>query len=187
MPPGCHSLRCGAGAGGSRRVPGSELFLIWYDQPGILRSAGKIKKKKKHKTPYAGPEDAIGQQPSPLRALGWTAAELARGRRLPAGAPTSCTFTTGTPGSPAAYLTAARPPGLSCPRPSSPSTILPIRAVSRAMSLSGVGVPPRFFRSTASNSMAWSRSQGRFVLRRPLTTLSPTYAREIQTPAFGMR
>ena len=158
------------------RLPGSESLAYLVDHPAFYDRPGN---------PYAGPDDS--DWPDNHRRFGlfgWIAAELARGAD-PGWRPDILHGHDWHTGLAPAYL-AARPPAAGhvptvftvhnlAYRGPFPGTIFPELAL-----------PPEFFSIDGVEffgTVSFIKA-GLFYSDR-LTTVSPTYAREIQTPAFG--
>ena len=158
------------------RLPGSESLAYLVDHPAFYDRPGN---------PYAGPDSS--DWPDNHRRFGlfgWIAAELARGAD-PGWRPDILHGHDWHTGLAAAYL-AARPPAAGhvptvftvhnlAYRGPFPGTIFPELAL-----------PPEFFSIDGVEffgTVSFIKA-GLFYSDR-LTTVSPTYAREIQTPAFG--
>jgi starch synthase len=160
---------------GLARVPGSELPAYLVDQPGLYDRPGN---------PYAGPDGR--DWPDNHRRFGlfaWIAAELARGAD-PGWIPDILHVHDWHAGLAPAYL-AARPP------PGPVGTICTIHNLAyQGLFPAGLfpelALPAPFFSmdGVEFNGQISFLKAGLFYSDR-LTTVSPTYAREIQTPAFG--
>jgi starch synthase len=160
---------------GLARVPGSELSAYLVDHPGFYDRPGN---------PYAGPDGR--DWPDNHRRFGlfgWIAAELARGADL-GWRPHILHLHDWHGGLAPAYL-AARPPADHVP---TVFTIhnLAYQGVFPAALFPELALPPGFFSidGVEFNGLVSFIKAGLFYADR-LTTVSPTYAREIQTPDFG--
>ena len=163
---------------GRARVPGSDLLAYLVDQPRFYDRPGN---------PYAGPDGR--DWPDNHRRFGlfgWTAAELARGGD-PGWSPDILHLHDWHGGLAPAYLT-ARPP--TADRVSTVFTIhnLAYQGLFPAALFPELALPPGFFSidGVEFNGQVSFIKAALFYADR-LTTVSPTYAREIQTPAFGVR
>jgi starch synthase len=161
---------------GLARVPGSELAAYLVDQPGFYDRPGN---------PYAGPDGR--DWPDNHRRFGlfgWIAAELARGAD-PGWRPHILHVHDWHGGLAPAYLAATPPASDEVP---TVFTIhnLAYQGLFPAASFPELALPPRFFSidGLEFNGLVSFIKAGLFYADR-LTTVSPTYAREIQTPAFG--
>jgi starch synthase len=160
---------------GLARVPGSDLLAYLVDQPAFYDRPGN---------PYAGPDGR--DWPDNHRRfglLGWIAAELARGAD-PGWSPDILHIHDWHAGLAPAYL-AARPAADHVP---TVFTIhnLAYQGLFAAAIFPELALPPGFFSidGVEFNGLVSFIKAGLFYADR-LTTVSPTYAREIQTPAFG--
>ena len=161
---------------GLARVPSSQLPAYLVDQPGFYDRPGN---------PYAGPDGH--DWPDNHRRFGlfgWIAAELARGAD-PGWSPHILHLHDWHGGLAPAYLT-ARPPA-----PGHVPTVFTIHNLAYqglfpAALLPELAVPLGFFSidGVEFNGLVSFIKAGLFYADR-LTTVSPTYAREIQTPGFG--
>jgi starch synthase len=160
---------------GVARLPGLECTAYLVDQPAFYDRPGN---------PYAGPDGR--DWPDNHRRFGlfaWIAAELARGAD-PAWTPDILHVHDWHGGLAPAYL-AARPP------PGPVGTVCTIHNLAyQGLFPAGVfpelALPAPFFSvdGVEFNGQVSFLKAGLFYADR-LTTVSPTYAREIQTPAFG--
>jgi starch synthase len=161
---------------GVARVPGSEPLAYLVDQPGFYDRPGN---------PYAG-ADGLDWPDNHRRfgLFGWIAAELARGAD-PGWSPDILHIHDWHAGLAPAYL-AARP-GVADHVPTV-FTIhnLAYQGLFPAAVFPDLALPPGFFSidGVEFNGLVAFIKAGLFFADR-LTTVSPTYAREIQTPAFG--
>jgi starch synthase len=161
---------------GLARVPGSELLAYLVDHPAFYDRPGN---------PYAGPDGR--DWPDNHRRFGlfgWTAAELARG--ADAGwRPDILHLHDWHAGLTPAYLTARAPAG---DHVATVFTVhnLAYQGLFPAALFPELALPPGFFSidGVEFNGSVSFLKAGLFYADR-LTTVSPTYAREIQTPAFG--
>ena len=161
---------------GLARVPGSELLAYLVDQPGFYDRPGN---------PYAGPDGH--DWPDNHRRFGlfgWIAAELARGAD-PGWSPDILHLHDWHGGLAPAYLAARPPAGDHLP---TVFTIhnLAYQGLFPAALFPELALPPEFFSidGVEFNGVVSFIKAGLFYADR-LTTVSPTYAREIQTPGFG--
>jgi starch synthase len=161
---------------GLARVPGSEFAAYLVDQPGYYDRPGN---------PYAGPDgrdwpDNHGR----FGLFGWIAAELARGAD-PGWSPDIVHLHDWHGGLAPAYLMA---------RPAAAGHVPTIFTIHN-LAYQGLfppalfpelALPPEFFSIDGAefNGLVSFIKAGLFFADR-LTTVSPTYAREIQTPDFG--
>ena len=161
---------------GLARVPGSELLAYLVDQPAFYDRPGN---------PYAGPDGRDWTDNHRRFGLfGWIAAELAHG--ADAGwSPHILHLHDWHGGLAPAYLAARAPAAGHVP------TVLTIHNLAYqglfpAALFPELGLPPGFFSidGVEFNGAVSFIKAGLFYADR-LTTVSPTYAREIQTPAFG--
>jgi starch synthase len=161
---------------GLARVPVSELSAYLVDQPAFYDRPGN---------PYAGPD---GQDwPDNHRRFGlfgWIAAELARGADL-GWSPDILHIHDWHAGLAPAYLTARPPAAGHVP------TVFTIHNLAYQGQFPPdvfpeLALPPEFFSTDGVefNGLVSFIKAGLFFADR-LTTVSPTYAREIQTPDFG--
>jgi starch synthase len=161
---------------GLARVPGSELLAYLVDQPGFYDRPGN---------PYAGPDGR--DWPDNHRRFGlfgWIAAALARGAD-PGWCPHILHLHDWHGGLAPAYL-AARPPAADQVVTVFTIHNLAYQGLFPAALLPELALPPGFFSidGVEFNGLVSFIKAGLFFADR-LTTVSPTYAREIQTPAFG--
>ncbi len=161
---------------GRARVPGSELLAYLVDQPAFYDRPGN---------PYAGPDGR--DWPDNHRRfglLGWTAAELAHGAD-PGWSPDILHLHDWHGGLAPAYL-AARPPGAGHVPTVFTIHNLAYQGLFPAALFPELALPPGFFSidGVEFNGLVSFIKAGLFYADR-LTTVSPTYAREIQTPGFG--
>jgi starch synthase len=161
---------------GLARVPGSELSAYLVDQPGFYDRLGN---------PYAGPDGR--DWPDNHRRFGlfgWTAAELARGVD-PCWRPDILHIHDWHAGLAPAYLT-ARPPAAGGVPTVFTVHNLAYQGLFPAAVFPDLALPPGFFSidGVEFNGLVSFIKAALFYADR-LTTVSPTYAREIQTPAFG--
>ncbi len=190
LTPGYPAILRQARSGASRRTPtprcsaarrrilagkasGLELFVL--DAPHLFARPGN---------PYLGP-DGLDWRDNALRfaALARVGADIAKGA-LAGFAPESSTPTTGRQRSrrPISITTAARGRARS-----SPSTTSPFKATIPRRCSASSACPRAPWRSTASNiSRASGFLKAGLQFADRITTVSPTYAREIMTPEFGM-
>ncbi len=161
---------------GLARVPGSELLAYLVDQPGFYDRPGN---------PYAGPDGR--DWPDNHRRFGlfgWIAAELARGAD-PGWRPHILHLHDWHGGLAPAYLTASPPAAGHVP---TVFTIhnLAYQGLFPAALFPELALPPGFFSidGVEFNGLVSFIKAALFYADR-LTTVSPTYAREIQTSDFG--
>jgi len=161
---------------GLARLPGSELPAYLVDHPAFYDRLGN---------PYAGPDGR--DWPDNHRRFGlfgWIAAELARGADL-GWSPHILHLHDWHGGLAPAYLTAGLPAADHVP---TVFTIhnLAYQGLFPAALFPELALPPEFFSidGVEFNGLVSFIKAGLFYANR-LTTVSPTYAREIQTPAFG--
>jgi starch synthase len=161
---------------GLARVPGSELSAYLVDQPAFYDRQGN---------PYAGPDGH--DWPDNHRRFGlfgWTAAALARGAD-PGWTPHILHLHDWHGGLAPAYLAATPPAADHVP---TVFTIhnLAYQGLFPAALFPELALPPEFFSidGVEFNGQVSFTKSGLFYADR-LTTVSPTYAREIQTPGFG--
>jgi starch synthase len=157
-------------------VPGSAPLTYLADHAGFYDRPG---------SPYAGPDGR--DWPDNHRRFGlfgWVAAELARGAD-PGWRPDILHIHDWHAGLAPAYL-AVRPPG-----PDHVATVFTVHNLAYqglfpAVLFPELALPPEFFAidGVEFNGAVSFIKAGLFYADR-LTTVSPTYAREIQTPAFG--
>jgi starch synthase len=157
-------------------MPGSELSAYLVDQPGFYDRPGN---------PYAGPDGR--DWPDNHRRFGlfgWIAAELARGVD-PSWRPHILHLHDWHGGLAPAYLAASPPAADHVP---TVFTIhnLAYQGLFPAALFPDLALPPGFFSidGVEFNGLVSFIKSGLFYADR-LTTVSPTYAREIQTPDFG--
>jgi starch synthase len=158
---------------GLARLPGTERFAYLVDQPAFYDRPGN---------PYAGPDGS--DWPDNHRRFGlfgWVAAELARGAD-PSWSPHILHAHDWHGGLAAAYLTAA---GSHIPTIFTVHN-LAFQGLFPAALFPELALPPGFFAIDGLEfyGLVSFMKAGLFYSDR-LTTVSPTYAREIQTPAFG--
>jgi starch synthase len=161
---------------GLARVPGSDLPAYLVDQPGFYDRPGN---------PYARPDGHDWSDNHQRFGLfGWIAAELARGADL-GWSPHILHLHDWHGGLAPAYLT-ARPP--TTDHVATVFTIhnLAYQGLFPAASLPELALPAAFFsvNGIEFNGLVSFIKAGLFYADH-LTTVSPTYAREIQTPGFG--
>jgi starch synthase len=161
---------------GLARIPGSELLAYLVDQPGFYDRPGN---------PYAGPDGR--DWPDNHRRFGlfgWIAAELARGVDL-GWSPHILHLHDWHGGLAPAYL-AARPPAAGHVPTVFTVHNLAYQGLFPAALFPELALPPEFFSidGVEFNGLVSFIKAGLFYADR-LTTVSPTYAREIQTPDFG--
>jgi starch synthase len=160
---------------GLARVPGSDLLAYLVDQPAFYDRPGN---------PYA---DADGRDwpdnHHRFGLFGWIAAELARGAD-PGWSPDILHPHDWHGGLAPAYL-AARPPSAHVPTVFTVHN-LAYQGLFPPAVFPELELPPGFFSvdGVEFNGLVSFIKAGLFYADR-LTTVSPTYAREIQTPAFG--
>jgi starch synthase len=161
---------------GLARLPGTEILAYLVDHPGFYDRPGN---------PYAGP-DGSDWPDNHLRfgLFGWVAAELARGAD-PGWRPDILHGHDWHTGLAPAYL-AARPPA-----EGPVATVFTVHNLAYRGPFPGaifpeLALPPAFFSIDGVEffGMVSFIKAGLFYSDR-LTTVSPSYAREIQTPAFG--
>ena len=161
---------------GLARVPGSELLAYLVDQPGFYDRPGN---------PYAGPDghDWFDNHRR-FGLFGWIAAELACGAD-PGWSPHILHLHDWHGGLAPAYLAARPPAGDHVP---TVFTIhnLAYQGLFPAALFAELALPPGFFSvdGVEFNGLVSFIKAGLFYADY-LTTVSPTYAREIQTPGFG--
>jgi len=160
---------------GLARLPGSERLAYLIDQPAFYDRPGN---------PYAGPDGR--DWPDNYRRFGlfsWIAAELTRGA-TPGWSPDILHIHDWHAGLAPAYL-AARPPANHVPTVFTVHN-LAYQGLFPASVFADLTLPPGFFAvdGIEFNGFVSFIKAGLFYADR-LTTVSPTYAREIQTPAFG--
>jgi starch synthase len=158
------------------RIPGSELLAYLVDQPGFYDRPGN---------PYAGPDGH--DWPDNHRRFGlfgWIAAELAHGAE-PGWSPHILHLHDWHGGLAPAYL-AARPPDANHVPTVFTIHNLAYQGLFPATLFPELALPPGFFSidGVEFNGLVSFIKAGLFFADR-LTTVSPTYAREIQTPGFG--
>jgi starch synthase len=157
-------------------VPGSEVLAYLVDQPAFYDRPGN---------PYAGP-DGLDWPDNHRRfgLFGWIAAELARGAD-PGWTPDIVHVHDWHAGLAPAYL-AARPPGADHVPTVFTVHNLAYQGLFPPAVFPELALPPGFFSidGVEFNGAISFIKAGLFYADR-LTTVSPTYAREIQTPAFG--
>lgn len=157
-------------------MPGSEVLAYLVDQPGFYDRPGN---------PYAGPDGR--DWPDNHRRFGlfgWIAAELARGAD-PGWSPDVLHLHDWHGGLAPAYL-AATPPGAGHVPTVFTIHNLAYQGLFPAAVFPELALPPGFFSIDGvefSGQVSFIKA-GLFYADR-LTTVSPTYAREIQTPDFG--
>ena len=160
---------------GRARVPGTQLWAYLVDQPAFYDRPGN---------PYAAADG--GEWPDNHRRFGlfgWAAAALARGAD-PDWRPDLLHCHDWHAGLAPAYL-AASPPVLP------PDTVFTIhnlayRGLFPGSVFAELGLPPGFFAIDGVEFFGQvSFLKSGLVYADRLTTVSPTYAREIQTPEFG--
>jgi starch synthase len=161
---------------GLAQMPGSESLAYLVDQPAFYDRPGN---------PYAGPDGR--DWPDNHRRFGlfgWIAAALARGAD-PGWIPDILHVHDWHAGLAPAYL-AARPPDADHVPTVFTVHNLAYQGLFPAAVFSELALPPGFFsiNGVEFNGMVSFIKAGLFYADR-LTTVSPTYAREIQTPAFG--
>jgi starch synthase len=161
---------------GLARVPGSELLAYLVDQPAFYDRSGN---------PYADPDGR--DWPDNHRRFGlfgWIAAELARGAD-PGWSPDILHIHDWHAGLAPAYL-AARPPAADHVPTVFTVHNLAYQGLFSPAVFPELALPPGFFSidGVEFNGLVSFIKAGLFFADR-LTTVSPTYAREIQTPAFG--
>jgi starch synthase len=161
---------------GLARVPGSKLSAYLVDQPGFYDRPGN---------PYAGPDGR--DWPDNHRRFGlfgWIAAELARGAD-PGWSPHILDLHDWHGGLAPAYL-AARPPAADHVPTVFTIHNLAYQGLFSSALFPELALPPGFFSidGVEFNGLVSFIKAGLFYADR-LTTVSPTYAREIQTPDFG--
>ena len=158
------------------RLPGTERLVYLVDQPALYDRPG---------SPYAVPDGSDWPDNDRRFALfGWVAAALARGAD-PAWRPDILHGHDWHAGLAPAYL-AAEPPADG--RVATVFTIhnLAYRGLFPASRFPDLALPPQFFAIDGAEfygDLSFMKA-GLFYSDR-LTTVSPTYAREIQTPGFG--
>jgi starch synthase len=158
------------------RVPGSELLAYLVDHPAFYDRPGN---------PYAGPDGR--DWPDNHRRFGlfgWTAAELARGAD-PGWSPDLLHIHDWHAGLAPAYLT-ARPPAAGHAPTVFTVHNLAYQGLFPPAVFPELALPPGFFSidGVEFNGLVSFIKAALFYADR-LTTVSPTYAREIQTPDFG--
>jgi starch synthase len=158
------------------RVPGSELLAYLVDQPAFYDRPGN---------PYAGPDGR--DWPDNHRRFGlfgWTAAELARGAD-PGWSPDILHIHDWHAGLAPAYLTARLPAAGHAPTVFTVHN-LAYQGLFPPAVFPELALPPGFFSidGVEFNGLISFIKAALFYADR-LTTVSPTYAREIQTPDFG--
>ncbi|HMD64084.1 MAG TPA: glycogen synthase GlgA [Stellaceae bacterium] len=161
---------------GLARMPRSESLAYLVDQPAFYDRPGN---------PYAGPDGR--DWPDNHRRFGlfgWIAAELARGAD-PGWIPDILHVHDWHAGLAPAYL-AARPPDADHVPTVFTVHNLAYQGVFSAALFPELALPPGFFSidGVEFNGLVSFIKAGLFYADR-LTTVSPTYAREIQTPGFG--
>jgi starch synthase len=161
---------------GFARVPGSELLAYLVDQPGFYDRPGN---------PYAGPDGR--DWPDNHRRFGlfgWIAAELARGAD-PGWSPDILHIHDWHAGLAPAYLTARSPAAGYAPAVFTVHN-LAYQGLFPPAVFPELALPPGFFSidGVEFNGLVSFIKAALFYADR-LTTVSPTYAREIQTPDFG--
>src|SRR5271155_2999571 len=161
---------------GLAQIPGSQLLAYLVDQPAFYDRPGN---------PYAGPDGR--DWPDNHRRFGlfgWTAAELARGAD-PGWSPDILHIHDWHAGLASAYLT-ARPPAAGHVPTVFTVHNLAYQGLFPPAVFPELALPPGFFSivGVEFNGLVSFIKAGLFFADR-LTTVSPTYAREIQTPDFG--
>jgi starch synthase len=160
---------------GLARVPGSEVPAYLVDQAAFYDRPGN---------PYAGPDGHDWTDNHRRFGLfGWIAAELARGADL-GWTPDILHIHDWHAGLAPAYLAARPPPGVV--RTVFTIHNLAYQGLFPAVLFPELALPAEFFSidGVEFNGQVSFLKAGLFYADR-LTTVSPTYAREIQTPAFG--
>src|SRR5215467_7023086 len=161
---------------GLARLPGTERLAYLVDQPALYDRPGN---------PYSGPDgrDWLDNHRR-FGLFGWVAAELARGGD-PHWNPDILHAHDWHPGLAPAYLTASPPTAGHVP---TVFTIhnLAYQGLFPRGAFPELALPPEFFSidGVEFNGNV-SFVKGALFYSDGLTTVSPTYAREIQTPAFG--
>jgi starch synthase len=161
---------------GLARVPGSELLAYLVDQPGFYDRPGN---------PYAGPDGRDWpDNHHRFGHFGWIAAELARGAE-PGWSPDILHIHDWHAGLAPAYLTVRPPVAGHVPTVFTVHN-LAYQGLFPPAVFAELVLPPGFFSidGVEFNGLVSFIKAGLFYADR-LTTVSPTYAREIQTPAFG--
>jgi len=161
---------------GLARLPGTERLAYLVDQPAFYDRPGN---------PYASPDGR--DWPDNHRRFGlfsWVAAELARGID-PNWSPDIIHAHDWHAGLASAYLAAFPPPARQIPTVFTVHN-LAYQGLFPAAFFPELALPPGFFaiNGVEFNGLVSFMKAGLFYSDR-LTTVSPTYAREIQTPAFG--
>lgn len=161
---------------GLARLPGTERLAYLVDQPAFYDRPGN---------PYASPDGR--DWPDNHRRFGlfsWVAAELARGID-PNWSPDIIHAHDWHAGLASAYLAAFPPPARQIPTVFTVHN-LAYQGLFPAAFFPELALPPGFFAidGVEFNGLVSFMKAGLFYSDR-LTTVSPTYAREIQTPAFG--
>jgi starch synthase len=161
---------------GLARLPGTERLAYLVDQPAFYDRPGN---------PYGSPDGR--DWPDNHRRFGlfsWVAAELARGID-PSWSPDIVHAHDWHAGLTSAYLTAFPPPVGHIPTVFTVHN-LAYQGLFPAAFFPELALPPGFFaiNGVEFDGLVSFMKAGLFYSDR-LTTVSPTYAREIQTPAFG--
>jgi starch synthase len=161
---------------GLARLPGTDRFVYLVDQPAFYNRPG---------SPYASPDGA--DWPDNHRRFGlfsWVAAQLARGAD-PNWRPDIVHCHDWHAGIVPAYLAALPPAGGRVPTVFTVHN-LAYQGLFPAASFAELALPPSFFSIDGLEffGLVSFLKAGLFYSDR-LTTVSPTYAREIQTPRFG--